>query len=183
MASIETKRTFRLQVVHSLCWERDPDLGEIKQQLSYSGKTGIARVRFSLYHGIKAEPGAESLPCHHTELWQLWGGADLNRKESSPISQLLSKALSLPGRTLFSPDTLIQFGKDELTDLSPDQVEGAVRELKMMFTELDGHLRHFFENISWCVGARSSSRLYELGWPVIDSSDPQGILTFTSDLR
>ncbi len=177
MSSTETKKTFRLQLVHSLCWERDPSLGEIEQTLPDSGETGIARIRFSLHHAIREEPKAGGLPCNYTALWSLWAGANLVRKESSAISQLLSKALSEDG-TSFDPDSLAQFGKRELTGLSPDQIDGAVRDLKMMFAELDGHLRHFFDDVSWCLGARSSSRVVELGWPVIDSTNPPGYLDF-----
>ncbi len=179
MSTTENKLTFRLQLVHSLCWERDPSLKDISRTLHDPGKTGIEKIRFHLYHGINEEPKAGSLPCHHTELWQLWSGANLVRKESSPIARLLSKALELPGHTTsFSPDSLVQFGKDELTGLSPDQVEGAARDLKMMFAELDGHLRCFFDDVSWCVGSRSSSRIQELGWPMIDSKNPPGHFDF-----
>lgn len=179
MASTETMQTFRLHIVHSLCWESDPSLGKFEQTLPDSGETGISRLGVSLHHVVREEPKAGGLPCHHTALWNLWAGADLTRKESSAISQLLSKAGSISGHTpSFDSDSLAQFGKDELSGLSPNQIDGAVRELKMMFAELEGHLRRFFEDVSWCLGARSSSRIQELGWPMVDSRNPSGHFEF-----
>ena len=85
----------------------------------------------------------------------------------------------LPGHaTSFCPGSFAKFGKDELTDLSPDQIKGAVRDLKMMFAEIDGYLRCFFDDVSWCIGARSSSRIQNRGWPVIDSANPPGHFDF-----
>lgn len=168
MASTENKLTFRFQLVHSLCWECDPSMGDIRRMLPNPGKTGIEKIRFHLYHGVKEEPKAGSLPCHHTKLWQLWAGADLVRKESSAISQLLSNASS-KNNAMFDPSALSEFGKKQLTNLSPDQIDNAIRDLENMFCELEDNLRHFFDDVSWCIGARSSSRIVKLGWPVIDS--------------
>lgn len=177
MISFEDKLTFRLQLVHSICWERDSDLGQVRHTLAEPGATGLEKIRFHLYHGIREEPTAGSLPCHHTALWQLWAGANLVRKPDSPLARLLSKAAS-EKPVSFSPDSLARLGKAELPDLSPGQIEGAVRRLTEMFIELDNHLRRFFDDVSWCLGARSSSRIVERGWPVINSTNPPGYLDF-----
>lgn len=166
----DAKQVFRLQLVHSLCWETDPGLGEAEHILQTPGKSGIEKIRFHLYHGVREEPTAGGLPCHHTSLWQLWAGANLIRKESAPLSQLLSKAMGEDSewRSL-TPPSLAELGKRELPDLTSGQIDAAVRELERMFSELEEERRRFFADVAWCLGARSSSRITKLGWPVIDS--------------
>lgn len=173
------KHVFRLQLVHSICWEADPGLGEAKHLLSTPGKSGIEKIRFHLYHGTREEPTAGRLPCHHTSLWQLWAGADLIRKEQATLSRLLSQALGPDSewRSL-NPNSLKELGTRELPDLESSQIDAAVSELEWMFSELEAEKRRFFADVAWCLGARSSSRIVELGWPSIDSTSVPGYLEF-----
>lgn len=175
----DAKQVFRLQLVHSLCWETDPGLGEAKHTLPTPGKSGIEKIRFHLYHGVREEPTAGALPCHHTSLWQLWAGADIIRKEQAPLTRLLSKALGGDSewRSL-EPSSLAELGKRELPDLTSDQIDAAVCELERMFSELEAEQRRFFADVAWCLGARSSSRIIKRGWLSIDSRSLPGHFSF-----